>query len=220
MNKFKLSSFTAMVISLVIFLITSSPLVQAEEIGYDQLVQELTAASQKKSIAQTEQIENPFTQSRVHASFGFIDAIQTISVDNYETSRFSEGVAFGLGVDVIPGLFIAEGTFENYGKTQTGPSELQLKQFALRGIYEKPVNSKVTARVINGLAVRTVKFSDELKNIDSKKSAPNYMLGVGFNTWINPSLEVGAEFTGQTALISEPIIKSALNVGLKLNAIF
>lgn len=216
MNKCKLSSLIAIVTSLIAF----STLVQAEEIGYDQLVQELTTASQKKSIAQTEQIENPFTQSRVHASFGFVDAIQTISVDSFQTSRFSEGVAFGLGVDLIPGLFIAEGTFENYGKTQSGSSELQLKQFALRGIYEKSVNSKVTARVINGLAVRTIKFTDELKNIDSKKSAPNYMLGVGFNTWLSQSLEIGAEFTGQTALVSDPIIKSALNVALKLNAIF
>jgi hypothetical protein len=200
-----------------------STIVQAEtteEVGYDQLVQELTTSSRKKAMAHTAQIENPFIQSRVHASFGFVDAVQTISTDNIETSRFSEGVSYGLGVDLIPGVFIAEGTFENYGKTLTSSSELQLKQFALRGIYENSINSKVSIRVINGLAVRTVKFTDELKNIDTKKSAPNYMLGVGFNTWINHSLQVGVEFSGQTALISEPIIKSALNMALKLNAIF
>ncbi len=206
---------------LVIGLIFSLPtLVYAEEdtMSYDSIVSELTST---RSARNTFLPGNPFSGVLIHAGVGMAMSMYAVQSGNKEIAGIAQGVEINFGIDLFNPLWMAEGSFRNFGSsdTQTEEAVVKLTEFDLKLVYRPSLGRLFRMRIGGGLAARYLEFFEKPEQA-VKYNTPSSIFSFGLDAKLSRTFSIGIETSYRAALIDETIDNSAMHAALRLDAHF
>lgn len=195
---------------------------EGDEISYDQLVRELNSRvhKQQRQWIQTNSID-PFEALKIHFSLGFIQTMNTFSINDQAFSRYEDGVQLGVGIDLFSSEWVAEGILKNFGQSVTKEGTLALREFDLRLAYMQTApNSRVRFRFANGLGARYMRYNGIQTSGNHFQTTPVYSMGLGVLVPVGNHFDIDFELQSHIALISESFDKHGLGFVVRLDNIF
>jgi hypothetical protein len=195
---------------------------ESEEVSYDQLVRELNSrvSKQQRHWVQTNSVD-PFDTLKIHFSLGFIQSINTLSINDRTFSRFEDGLQLGVGIDLFSTEWVAEGVLKNFGQSKTDEGTLALREFDLRLAYlQQAPQSRMKFRFANGLGARYLRYNGLLSNGNQFQTTPVYSMGIGMLVPVGSHFDIDFEIQSHLSLISDSVDKHGLALVVKLNNVF
>lgn len=213
-----------------VWMLSQTPLAMAavgeeattEQIPYDQLVQELNSMVHRRERQRVQvDSQDPFDQLQIHSSFGFVQSIDTLLVNERTISRHEDGIQLSIGIDLFSPEWVAEGILKNFGQSTQNGTSFALREFDLRlGYLQMAPKPKMKFRLANGLGARYLRYSNSWLNIATYQTTPVYTLGMGFLIPMGLHFDLDIEMQGHLPLISESIDRHGLSLVLRLDNVF
>lgn len=221
------------VISLTLTLF-ASPLVQAsasvdeEEIGYEDIVKDLSKdvskeqrrAADNSSRASTRQAgpQHSLDDVMIHGGVGFTHMFGTLNQSGNRTHLSQRGIQATLGIDLFSDYWLAEGSARNFSSHDYGNTNVALKEFDLKIVYHNKFAPKLGLKLGGGLAARYMQVSNQLGTFDYTTPASVFTGGIELLAARN--LTLAAEASARTALISETLDKNSYDMTVRIDANF
>lgn len=183
-----------------------------EEMTYDQLLGEIQ--SKKKVIIQ--QIKSPFDEVKIHAGMGYINSLTQLLVRNDPMQRYQNGLQLMAGIDLFSPDVYAEGIFRNFGETRSATEALTLRELDFKIGYKKHLDAMWTYKISTGLANRYINFENTFQHWSQDSITPSFLGAMGMSAKISNNLYFTVEASGRSALVSNTIDKSSMDVTLQL----
>lgn len=203
------------------FITLSPALVQAkapadgqdyQEVTYDDLLNELSA----KKTAYHQDSKSPFDEVMIHAGLGYVNSFSNFRVGDANLNRYENGLQLSLGIDLFSPNWYAEGVFSNYGVSDQGSEEINLKEFDLKVGYKAPINPFWAYSFGTGIANRFLKISDPGRDINVNENTPSFMLSGGVYATPSKNISIGLEADARTPFISNTADKDSYDFALRV----
>lgn len=205
---------------LITLLFATGPLTKVfadEELGYDAIVEDLEGSTRTSA----GYAPDPFENVLIHANVGVVSSRLQVEHSEFgSASTFLTGAEAGFGIDLFSPYWQAEGTARSFNSERIGENgRVSLKEFDLRIMNTSHLNRHWRLRLGGGLAARYIQLSTPQEG-QRKSTTPASILATALMVQVTKGLAVGADFSWRSALIAETTDRSALNMGLRLDAQF
>lgn len=185
-----------------------------EEISYEDLIDRLS--TKKKNFIP--RAEDPFETVKIHAGIGFINSFSYFKIKNSTYNRHQNGIQLSVGMDLFTPQWYSEGSFKNFGLTESGSEEWTIREFDVRIGFKEQIARPWGYHLHAGLANRFYSLKDELNGISAEGQTPSLLAGLGIHAQVNPNLSFGFELNGKNALINNTEDKGSVDMIFKVNA--
>ena len=143
------------------------------------------------------------------------DQSPTVSIQN------QGGVMINLGVDVLNRNWGLEGSYANFGIQETEDRSLQLREFAIKGVYKPLLSSTWTLRTGVGMSARFLDIISSGQNqINQSHKTPSGLFFLALDNYLTPFVSVGADLGLKTALIEDTIDRASVDLTFRVDTHF
>ena len=205
-------------IALLLALIISVPCFSNYE-GYDQIVDKLTQYDKEDHKANHAYRPEIRTYSKAHVGLGISQTFFDADAVGFDSRMQNQGgMIINMGVDVLNRHWGLEGSYSNYGSSSNSNSQIKLREYALKGLYKPAINKTWSMRLGLGFSSRFLEISNPQTNESYK--TPSGLVLIGLDSYINSFISVGADLNFKTAMISDTIDKTSVDLAFRIDTHF
>lgn len=209
--------YSLFTIPLLLFSFSSTTLADYE--NYDEIVDKLSKASED------EVRENPAyrteirTFSRAHLGLGLVQTLYDADTANFNSPMQNQGgLIVNLGVDVFNQYWGLEGSYANYGSSNSDNTTLKLREFTVKGLYKPSINKTWSVRLGLGVSSRFLDVTNNGRGQSAKTPSGVFLIGV--ESYISSLISLGADFSLKSAMIGDTIDKNSADFIFRIDTHF
>ncbi len=187
--------------------------------GYDEIVNKLSAYS-KKDLRDNQAYRSEIrTYSKVHLGLGLSQTFFDADAAGFDSRMQNQGgLLINVGVDVLNQNWGIEGSYSNFGTANNNNSQIQLKEFSLKGLYKPSINKTWSMRMGLGISSRFLDISNPTTNESYKTPSALFLFGV--ESYISQMISVGTDLGFKAAMIDDTIDKNSVDLSFRIDTHF
>ncbi len=187
--------------------------------GYDEIVNKLSAYS-KKDLRDNQAYRSEIrTYSKVHLGLGLSQTFFDADAAGFDSRMQNQGgLLINVGVDVLNQNWGIEGSYSNFGTANNNNSQIQLKEFSLKGLYKPSINKTWSMRMGLGISSRFLYISNPTTNESYKTPSALFLFGV--ESYISQMISVGTDLGFKAAMIDDTIDKNSVDLSFRIDTHF
>lgn len=188
--------------------------------SYDQIVDKLSKYSKDNREIKAQSSGSLRSYSMAHIGLGASQTFYDPSRSPLSSTSFQNqgGLIINVGVDVFSPRWGLEGSFANYGRLNNQDTDIRLREFSLKGLYKPVLSNDWNMRMGIGMSSRFLDLQTPLASASYK--TPSGLFTIGVDSYINSFISVGADLNFKTAMISESIDKSSVDLAFRVDTHF
>ncbi len=183
-----------------------------EEVGYDDLLNELTVKKQK-----LQQKNSPSGNPLRHVGIGFANSFSTISNRKSSTNLHASGIQLSAGTDLISPEWYAEGVFRNYSPSTNYNEDSSLRELEGKIGYTNNLENIWHYSISTGVSNRFLRYTNNQRGISINESAPSLVIATSLFAQVHKNLSIGAEISGRTSMVNTSAEQNSFDFALRLN---
>ena len=177
-------------------------------------IEDIQLSQKKKQVYST--VNDPFDSIMIHAGFGLISGVNSIS-DSY---KYQNGFQLSLGIDLFSPFWAAEGVIRNFGTARSGTESRTIKEFDLKVLHKQKVSGQIGFRVGAGLGTRYLKLNDDANNVAINDTTPTALFFGGLDGYVSKNFSLGIEVGARNSLVSNTADKNSLDATVRMDTYF
>ena len=202
---------------LLTFLISLPTFAQYE--SYDEIVDKLSKYNDKELTDNQAYRGEIRTYSRVHAGLGVAQTFYDADAVGFDSRMQNQGgLIINLGVDVLNPQWGLEGSYANYGTSNSNETDIKLREFTLKGLYKPSINKTWTMRLGMGFSSRFLDVNNSQTSETYRTPSGLFLFGV--DSYISSLISVGADLSFKTAMIDDTIDKNSVDLSFRIDTHF
>lgn len=206
-------------LSLLLIVFVGAPAFAQYE-SYDEIVEKLSKYTDTTPIKRS---SKPSFETRdfamVHAGLGITQTFYDADAAGLNSSMQNQGgLLINIGADVLSRKWAIEGSFANYGRTETSNSNIKLREYTLKGLYKPSITKNWSMRLGLGFSSRFLDVQNAVTNQSYKTPSGLFLMGI--DTYISRMISVGADLNFKTSMIDDTIDKNSVDLSFRVDTHF
>jgi hypothetical protein len=202
-----------------IFIFVMSSTVPASYESYDEIVDKLSRYDDAPTEPSQSSRGGVRSFSRAHIGLGIAQSFFDADVAGLDSRVQNQGgLIINLGVDLLSSTWGVEGSYTNFGSQNTDSTEINLREFSLKGLYKPQLSSSWVMRLGLGLSSRFLDISN-MAGVSSYQT-PSGLFLFGMDSYISRRISIGADLSFKTAMISDTIDQSSVDLSFRVDTHF
>lgn len=186
-----------------------------EEMGYDDLVNEL---SQKRDQTNKAQKRGP---GRTHLGLGMTNSWNQIQTAGKTYTANITGYELSTGMDLNQENVRGELAFRFMPESQSGSESASLNEINAGLAFRRDLNARWRSKFMGGLGFRFLNFSDSSNRASVQETSSMLLGAAGLESKLSANVALGGEISLRTPFFgSSTPDKNSLSMGLKLDTSF
>ena len=187
--------------------------------NYDEIVNKLSRYTSEELRESSPTGLEVRSFSRAHIGMGFSQTFFDADAPALNSSLQNQGgLLINVGVDLFSPRWGLEGSYSNFGTQNTSNSTIQLREFAIKGLYKPALNASWNMRLGLGMSSRFLDVENAQTAVNYRTPSGLFLFGI--DSYINSFISVGADINFKTAMINDTIDRNSVDLAFRVDTHF